>query len=79
MTWFSILTNPLHGECASEGCLNPPSWRLEAGGVGSEYCHNCKANIEKLVQRAAYLRGELERLAKPPKTIFSTQEHRDGD
>lgn len=48
--WFLLHTNPLGGSCATGGCLNTPSWRLEAGGVGSNYCHNCKAKIEKPAQ-----------------------------
>lgn len=31
--------------CASEGCLGHPQYRLEAGGVGSDYCENCAATI----------------------------------
>jgi hypothetical protein len=33
------------GGCATEGCYGLPEWRLEADGVGSNYCGNCHAKI----------------------------------
>lgn len=46
MPWF-----PLSGDsritkrCATEGCAGQPSWRLEAEGVGSDYCSGCMRRI----------------------------------
>lgn len=32
--------------CATERCGGAPSWRLEADGVGSNYCSGCKSKID---------------------------------
>jgi len=37
--------------CASEGCGRVATWRLESGGVGSEYCGECKRKIELQISR----------------------------
>lgn len=46
MTWFKIGGDARLGRCASERCGGQPTWRLEADGVGSNYCSGCKARIE---------------------------------
>lgn len=48
--WFDLKGDARHGRCASEGCGGQPTWRLEAGGVGSNYCSGCKDRMEKPIQ-----------------------------
>lgn len=42
--WFDLPTH-MSAPCASEGCLNPATFRLEAEGVASNYCGNCRLKI----------------------------------
>jgi hypothetical protein len=46
--WFKLNGDARLGRCATEGCGGQPTSRLEAGGVGSNYCSGCRANIERL-------------------------------
>lgn len=46
MTWFNLRGDSRLGRCDTEGCGGQPTFRLEAGGVGSNYCSGCKAKIE---------------------------------
>lgn len=48
--WFELKGDSRLGRCDSEGCGGQPTWRLEAGGVGSNYCSGCKARIEATVE-----------------------------
>lgn len=32
-------------QCASDGCFQHVSYRMEVGGIGSEYCEHCAKNI----------------------------------
>lgn len=48
MAWFELRGDARLGRCASEGCGGQPTYRLESGGVGSDYCSGCKATIERL-------------------------------
>jgi len=59
MSWFQVSKDYFRGLCASEDCLGVVEWRLEAGGVGSDYCGNCK---EKICKISAL--GELARLGQ---------------
>lgn len=43
--WFSLKGDERLGRCASEGCGGQPTYRLEADGVGSNYCSGCKEKI----------------------------------
>ncbi|AVX04186.1 hypothetical protein MXMO3_01660 [Maritalea myrionectae] len=46
--WFRL--SPRESEtrtCATDDCLNPPSYRFEASGIGSDYCMNCASTIQK--------------------------------
>jgi hypothetical protein len=43
--WFKLSGDARLGACASENCWGQPTWRLEAGGVGSNYCSGCKERI----------------------------------
>jgi hypothetical protein len=44
--WFDLKGDERLGRCASEGCGGQPTFRLEASGVGSNYCSGCRAKIE---------------------------------
>lgn len=49
MTWFRLTGDErIKDRCASEGCAGQPTWRLEAGGIGSNYCPGCKAKIDRV-------------------------------
>ena len=57
MQWFDIPTEHRAGrECASAGCGEQATARLEAGGVGSNYCSGCRAQIEGQSRLPAHLR-----------------------
>lgn len=55
MFWFDLKGDARLGECASEGCGGQPIARLEAGGIGSNYCSGCKAKIVERDTRPAIL------------------------
>jgi hypothetical protein len=55
--WFELKGDVRLTQCASEGCGGQPTWRLEAEGVGSNYCSGCKARIEHALQRT---HGEID-------------------
>jgi hypothetical protein len=44
--WFDLTGDARLGRCASEGCGGQPTFRLEADGVGSNYCSGCRERIE---------------------------------
>jgi hypothetical protein len=44
--WFKLSGDARLGRCATEGCGGQPTERLEAGGVGSNYCSGCRSLIE---------------------------------
>lgn len=46
MPWFELKGDERLSTCATEGCGGQQTWRLEAGGIGSNYCSGCKAKIE---------------------------------
>lgn len=43
--WFKLLGDARLDRCATDGCGGQPTWRLEAGGIGSNYCYGCKEKI----------------------------------
>lgn len=45
MTWFPLHGDERLGRCATEGCGQQPTFRLEADGFGSNYCSACTARI----------------------------------
>lgn len=46
--WFELKGDSRLGRCASENCGGQPTWRLEAGGIGSSsYCSGCKESIDR--------------------------------
>lgn len=47
MTWFKLRGDARLGRCTTDGCGGQPSDRLEAGGVGSDYCSGCREEIER--------------------------------
>ena len=46
MDWLKIARGS--EGCSTDGCLNPADWRMEAGGVGLDYCVNCRARVMQL-------------------------------
>jgi hypothetical protein len=44
--WFQLKGDERTQRCATERCGGQPTWRMESGGVGSNYCSGCKARIE---------------------------------
>jgi hypothetical protein len=48
--WFKLSGDARLGACASENCWGQPTWRLEAEGVGSNYCSGCKEKIGRIVK-----------------------------
>ena len=51
--WFRLTGDERLGRCAADGCGGQPTWRLEAGGVGSNYCSGCKGQIDFTMAAAA--------------------------
>lgn len=43
--WFRLRGDKRLGKCATENCGGQPAFRLEADGVGSDYCSGCRAKI----------------------------------
>lgn len=50
MPWFKLTGDARLGRCASENCGGQPTWRLEADGVGSDYCSGCRENIHRVAE-----------------------------
>ena len=48
MTWFDLTGDSRLGRCATENCGGQPVFRLEAGGVSSNYCSGCHAMIVEI-------------------------------
>ena len=46
--WFELRGDARLGRCATEGCGGQPTLRLEADGIGSDYCSGCAAKIRAL-------------------------------
>jgi len=46
--WFELNGDERLGRCATEGCGGQPIYRLEADGVGSNYCSWCQAQIRAI-------------------------------
>lgn len=41
--WFALSNDErLTKRCATEGCGSQPIWRLEADGIGANYCSGCR-------------------------------------
>lgn len=46
--WFQLKGDERVARCCSSHlCGGQPTWKLEAGGVGSFYCSGCKEKIER--------------------------------
>lgn len=54
--WFDLKGDARLGQCTTEGCGGQPTSRLEADGVGSNYCSGCRANIERMKRANDYCR-----------------------
>ncbi len=50
--WFALKGDERLGRCATEECCGQPIYRLEAGGVGSNYCSGCYAAIKRKPESA---------------------------
>lgn len=45
-TWFPLTGDArIMNYCATEGCPGQPAFRLEAEGIGSDYCSGCASKI----------------------------------
>jgi hypothetical protein len=44
--WSELKGDARLGRCATENCGGQPIYRLEADGVGSNYCSGCRDMIE---------------------------------
>lgn len=63
MTWTKCEPHAGIGMwCASEGCWGIPLHRLEVDGVATNYCGECRADIETLPGRLAAARELLASL-----------------
>lgn len=58
--WFPIGGDARLGRCATEGCGQHPSWRLEVGNIGSDYCDPCRRKIEEICCGCGAGHGSLE-------------------
>ncbi len=46
--WFRLNGDErLNRRCDSDECYGQPTWRLEVGGIASNYCSGCKERIEQ--------------------------------
>lgn len=59
MTWFRLRGDARLGRCTSEGCGGQPMWRLEAGGVGSDYCSGCRQQIDPSLCTCEAIKDDL--------------------
>lgn len=70
--WFDLRGDErIAQRCATEGCGGQPTSRLEAGGVGSNYCSGCRAKIEK----PHFLLLSDEELQRFDKALIASSEH----
>lgn len=60
MAWFELKGDARLGRCASENCGGQPTWRLEADGVGSNYCSGCKDYIERSQKNGSLINWQME-------------------
>ena len=58
MAWFKLKGDERLGRCTFEGCGGQPTYRLEVGGVGSNYCSGCRATIEGAIEAERTLMRE---------------------
>lgn len=49
--WFDLKGDQRLGRCATEGCGGQPTFRLEAEGVGSNFCSGCRREVDLLRRR----------------------------
>ena len=47
LLWFPLKGDQRLGRCATEGCGQQPTFRLEVDGTGSNYCSACRARIKE--------------------------------
>lgn len=63
--WFDLKGDARLGRCATDGCGGQPTKRLEADGVGANYCSGCAAKIDAL-SASTTPSGEVEGLVEMP-------------
>lgn len=68
--WFALKGDERLGQCVSDGCGGQPTWRMEAGGVGSNYCSGCKEKIE-LDDRKLF-----DAIMQRPETVFLVRDEK---
>lgn len=44
--WFRLKGDTRLNRCATDKCGGQSTWRLEAAGIGSDYCSGCKEKID---------------------------------
>lgn len=45
--WFDLKGDARLGRCATDACGGQPRYRLEANGIGSNYCSGCRELIDE--------------------------------
>lgn len=68
MNWFELRGDARLGRCATDGCGGQPTLRLEAGGVGSNYCSGCAFKIKQLVHKLEPADNSLGGMVDPSVT-----------
>jgi len=56
--WFKLQGDRRLDRCSTDGCGGQPTWRLESGGIGSDYCSGCKEKIEQAREERAWMERE---------------------
>lgn len=69
MTWFDLTGDARLGRCATENCGGQAVFRLEAGGVGSNYCSGCHSMIVE-IGTMGKLKGEIRKMSNNEITQF---------
>lgn len=71
MPWFDLKGDARLGRCTTDNCGGQPTSRLEAHGVGSNYCSGCRAEIEASDRRHAQeVEAEYPRVCETHGTRF---------
>jgi hypothetical protein len=71
--WFDLKGDERLKRCATEGCGGQPIYRLEAEGVGSNYCSGCRAKIEAADSMRAKIEHELDEMMMGAENFFGAQ------
>lgn len=71
--WFELKGDKRLCRCTTENCGGQPTWRLESGGIGSDYCSGCKDNIDHLCDHERH--AEFERHERQRNESAEMSEH----